>query len=181
MSCPSLTPPGPTRWWVFPELWNLRAAVRIAAIARLPSNSTTSIPGLAWESLTRSIAKTVIRASYSIFYSHAGGVGGRTNGRQGLSQLGFNNSGSLSSTVTGQPAYNWNNGYPGNPYTRHSLIPVSASATSPPRPPRRLRFLPPARPPPRPSLTATPISAARRLTTKTGASTSSIRLPRTGC
>ena len=33
---------------------------------------------------------TVIRASYSIFYSHAGGVGGRTNGRQGLSQLGFN-------------------------------------------------------------------------------------------
>jgi hypothetical protein len=59
--------------------------------------------------------KTVIRASYSIFYSHAGGVGGRTNGRQGLSQLGFNNNGSLSSAVTGQPAYNWNSGYPGYP------------------------------------------------------------------
>jgi hypothetical protein len=59
--------------------------------------------------------KTVIRASYSIFYAHAGGVGGRTNGRQGLSQLGFNNNGSLSSTVTGQPAYNWNGGYPGYP------------------------------------------------------------------
>ena len=59
--------------------------------------------------------KTVIRAGYSIFYAHAGGVGGRTNGRQGLSQLGFNNNGSLSSTVTGQPAYNWNSGYPGNP------------------------------------------------------------------
>jgi hypothetical protein len=59
--------------------------------------------------------KTVIRAGYGIFYSHAGGVGGRTNGRQGLSQVGFNNSGSLSSAVTGQPAYNWNNGYPGNP------------------------------------------------------------------
>jgi len=59
--------------------------------------------------------KTVIRSSYGIFYSHAGGVGGRTNGRQGLSQVGFNNNGSLSSAVTGQPAYNWNNGYPGNP------------------------------------------------------------------
>jgi hypothetical protein len=59
--------------------------------------------------------KTVIRAGYGIFYAHAGGVGGRTNGRQGLSQVGFNNAGSLSSAVTGQPAYNWNNGYPGNP------------------------------------------------------------------
>lgn len=59
--------------------------------------------------------KTVIRAGYSIFYSHAGGVGGRTNGRQGLSQVGFNNNGSLSSAVTGQPAYVWDSGYPGNP------------------------------------------------------------------
>jgi Carboxypeptidase regulatory-like domain/TonB dependent receptor len=59
--------------------------------------------------------KTVLRASYSIFYAHAGGVGGRTNGRQGLSQVGFNNNGSLSSAASGQPAYNWNNGYPGNP------------------------------------------------------------------
>ncbi len=59
--------------------------------------------------------KTVIRLGYGIFYSHAGGVGGRTNGRQGLSQVGFNNNGSLSSAVTGQPAYVWDNGYPGNP------------------------------------------------------------------
>jgi hypothetical protein len=59
--------------------------------------------------------KTVIRASYGIFYAHAGGVGGRTNGRQGLSQVGFNNNGSLSSAVTGQPAYKWDSGYPGNP------------------------------------------------------------------
>ena len=59
--------------------------------------------------------KTVIRAGFGIFFAHAGGVGGRTNGRQGLSQIGFNNSGSLSSAVTGQPAYNWNSGYPGNP------------------------------------------------------------------
>ena len=59
--------------------------------------------------------KTVIRASYSIFYSHAGGVGGRTNGRQGLSQAGFDETASLGSVATGQPAFNWNTGYPGNP------------------------------------------------------------------
>jgi hypothetical protein len=58
---------------------------------------------------------TVVRASYGMFYAHAGGVGGRTNGRQGLSQIGFNSSGSLSSTVTGQPAYSWDSGVPGNP------------------------------------------------------------------
>jgi len=69
-------------------------------------------------------SKTVIRSSYSIFYSHAGGVGGRTNGRQGLSQLGFNNTGGLSSTVTGQPAYNWNAGYPGNTYSPPFINPA---------------------------------------------------------
>jgi hypothetical protein len=58
---------------------------------------------------------TAIRAAYDIFYSHAGGVGGRSNGRQGLSQIGFNSSGSLASTVTGQPAYFWDGGVPGNP------------------------------------------------------------------
>ena len=56
--------------------------------------------------------KTVIRAGYSLVYVHAGGVGGRTNGRQGLSQLGFNTSASFSSVATGQPAFNWANGYP---------------------------------------------------------------------
>jgi hypothetical protein len=60
-------------------------------------------------------SSTVVRSSYGVFYSHAGGVGGRTDGRQGLGQIGFDNSGSLTSTVTGQPAYDWDNGYPGNP------------------------------------------------------------------
>jgi hypothetical protein len=59
-------------------------------------------------------ANTVVRGAYGIFYAHAGGVGGRTNGRQGLSQVGFNNSGSASSTVSGQPAYSWDSGVPGN-------------------------------------------------------------------
>jgi Carboxypeptidase regulatory-like domain/TonB dependent receptor len=57
-------------------------------------------------------SKTVIRAGFSIVYAHAGGVGGRTNGRQGLSQLGFNTSASVSSVASGQPAFNWANGYP---------------------------------------------------------------------
>ncbi len=60
--------------------------------------------------------KTVIRAGYSIFYAHAGGVGGRTNGRQGLSQVGFNGTNAQSSVVTGQPAYIWDNGVPGIAY-----------------------------------------------------------------
>ena len=58
---------------------------------------------------------TVVRAAYGMFYAHAGGVGGRTNGRQGLSQIGYNSNGSLASTVTGQPAYAWDAGVPGNP------------------------------------------------------------------
>ncbi len=79
-------------------------------------------------------SKDVLRASYGMFYAHAGGVGGRTNGRQGLSQIGFNSTGSLSSTVTGQPAYYWDNGYPGNPLAPPFLNPsygigfISASA-----------------------------------------------------
>jgi hypothetical protein len=56
--------------------------------------------------------KTVIRASYGIFYAHAGGVGGRTDGRQGLSQVGFNGTNAQSSVATGQPAYIWDNGVP---------------------------------------------------------------------
>jgi hypothetical protein len=59
--------------------------------------------------------KTVIRASFGMFYAHAGGVGGRTNGRQGLSQLGFISGNSVSSTVTGQPAFYLDNGFPANP------------------------------------------------------------------
>jgi hypothetical protein len=90
--------------------------------------------GFAWSASN----KTVVRSSYGIFYAHAGGVGGRTDGRQGLSQIGFDNSGSLTSTATGQGALyaapaagtnptgptnsggyvidgSWDNGYPGNP------------------------------------------------------------------
>jgi len=81
--------------------------------------------------------KTVVRASYSIFYSHAGGVGGRTNGRQGLSQAGFNETASLSAVATGQPAFNWNTGYPGNPLSPPFINPsygtgyvTAASATA---------------------------------------------------
>ena len=83
--------------------------------------------------------KTVIRASYSIFYAHAGAVTGHnSNSRQGTSQIGFDNNGSLGSVVTGQGAFfispgaganptgplnssgqvidgSWDNGYPGNP------------------------------------------------------------------
>jgi hypothetical protein len=69
---------------------------------------------------------TVIRSSYDIYYAHAGGVGGRGGGRQGLSQIGFDNTGSLSGVITGEGAYynpasssptngSWDNGYPGNP------------------------------------------------------------------
>ena len=56
--------------------------------------------------------KTVLRAGYSIVYVHAGGVGGRVNSRQGLSQLGFNSAGTTTSTVTGVPAYYIDNGVP---------------------------------------------------------------------
>jgi hypothetical protein len=60
--------------------------------------------------------KTVIRAGYGIFYVHAGGVGGRANGRQGLSQVGFNGTNAQSSVATGQPAYIWDNGVPSIAY-----------------------------------------------------------------
>jgi hypothetical protein len=56
--------------------------------------------------------KTVIRGGYSIFYAHAGGVGGRTNGRQGLGQVGYNGTNAQSSVASGQPAYLWDNGVP---------------------------------------------------------------------
>lgn len=77
---------------------------------------------------------TVIRGAYGILYAHAGAVGGRVNGRQGLSQIGFNNSGSSTATVTGQPAYFWDNGVPGNTLTPPFFNPsygigfISASA-----------------------------------------------------
>jgi hypothetical protein len=56
--------------------------------------------------------KTVVRAGYALTYVHAGGVGGRTNSRQGLSQLGFNGTNSQVSPSSGVPAYYWDNGVP---------------------------------------------------------------------
>jgi hypothetical protein len=56
--------------------------------------------------------KTVLRAGFAITFVHAGGVGGRVNGRQGLSQLGFNSTASFSGPSSGVPAFYWDNGYP---------------------------------------------------------------------
>jgi hypothetical protein len=56
--------------------------------------------------------KTVLRAGYALTYVHAGGVSGRVNGRQGLSQLGFDTSASFASLASGIPAYYWDKGYP---------------------------------------------------------------------
>jgi hypothetical protein len=49
---------------------------------------------------------TVVRAFYGIFYAHAGGIGGRTDGRQGLGFLGYTYSNSASGTA-GAPAYDF--------------------------------------------------------------------------
>ena len=56
--------------------------------------------------------KTVLRAGFGIMYAHLGGVGGRNNSRQGLSQLGFNATNSATSPGNNAPAYYWENGVP---------------------------------------------------------------------
>jgi hypothetical protein len=56
--------------------------------------------------------KTVLRAGYAIMYVHLGGVGGRNNSRQGLSQLGFNATNNANSPGNNAPAYYWDNGVP---------------------------------------------------------------------
>jgi hypothetical protein len=56
--------------------------------------------------------KTVLRAGFAIMYVHVGGVGGRNNSRQGLSQLGFNATNSSTSPGNNAPAYYWDNGVP---------------------------------------------------------------------
>ncbi len=56
--------------------------------------------------------KTVLRAGYAIMYVHVGGVGGRNNSRQGLSQLGFNATNNSTSPGNNAPAYYWDNGVP---------------------------------------------------------------------
>jgi hypothetical protein len=56
--------------------------------------------------------KTVLRAGYAIMYVHVGGVGGRNNSRQGLSQLGFNATNNATSPGNNAPAYYWDAGVP---------------------------------------------------------------------
>ena len=56
--------------------------------------------------------KTVLRAGYAIMYVHAGGVGGRNNSRQGLSQLGYTATNNSTSPGNNAPAYYWDNGVP---------------------------------------------------------------------
>jgi hypothetical protein len=56
--------------------------------------------------------KTVIRAGFALTYVHAGGISGRVNARQGLSQLGFDTSASFTSPGNALPPFYWDNGYP---------------------------------------------------------------------
>ena len=56
--------------------------------------------------------KTVLRAGYAIMYVHVGGVGGRNNSRQGLSQLGFNATNNSTGPGNNAPAYYWDSGVP---------------------------------------------------------------------
>jgi hypothetical protein len=56
--------------------------------------------------------KTVLRAGFAIMYVHVGGVGGRNNSRQGLSQLGFNATNNSTSPGNNAPAYYWDSGVP---------------------------------------------------------------------
>lgn len=56
--------------------------------------------------------KTVIRAGYSIMYTHRGAVGGRGGGRTGLDLVGYIANPSFAGVNTYTPAYNWNNGVP---------------------------------------------------------------------
>lgn len=57
--------------------------------------------------------KTVIRAGYSIMYTHRGAVGGRGGGRTGTGTLGLSASPSYASLDQGiSPAFYWDNGIP---------------------------------------------------------------------
>ena len=57
--------------------------------------------------------KTVLRAGYSIMYTHRGAVGGRNGGRFGTDVLGYSANPSFTSPNQGiSPAFNWNNGVP---------------------------------------------------------------------
>ncbi|HXS94993.1 MAG TPA: TonB-dependent receptor [Candidatus Limnocylindrales bacterium] len=55
--------------------------------------------------------KTVLRSGYGIVYAHQGGTGNNGTGAS-PGQLGINASASFASSVTGQPAFYWDNGVP---------------------------------------------------------------------
>jgi hypothetical protein len=58
-------------------------------------------------------SNTVIRAGYSIMYTHRGATGGRTGARTGTDVLGYSASPTFVSPDQGiSPAFNWNNGVP---------------------------------------------------------------------
>ncbi|MGP8243852.1 MAG: carboxypeptidase regulatory-like domain-containing protein [Bryobacteraceae bacterium] len=69
-------------------------------------------PGPRFGAAYRLDDKTVMRGGFALTYVHAGGVGGRVDGRQGLSQLGFDTSAAFSSPGSGAPAFYWDSGYP---------------------------------------------------------------------
>ncbi|MBI3208818.1 MAG: hypothetical protein HYZ37_07940 [Candidatus Solibacter usitatus] len=56
--------------------------------------------------------KTVIRAGYTIMYTHRGAVGGRGGGRIGTGTLGYSASPSFVSPEGYSPAFYWDNGVP---------------------------------------------------------------------
>jgi hypothetical protein len=64
-------------------------------------------------------SKTVIRSGFGIVYAHQAGTG---NNGTGVSpgQLGINASATVSSSITGQPAFYWDNGLP--PYQKPPFI-----------------------------------------------------------
>jgi hypothetical protein len=58
-------------------------------------------------------SKTVVRAAYSVMYTHRGAVGGRGGGRTGTGTLGFSASPSFTSLDQGiSPAFYWDRGVP---------------------------------------------------------------------
>ena len=134
----------------------------------LPSTLTTRISALAWEPPTASTTRPSCGPAFAMMYVHAGGVGGRNNSRQGLSQLGFNATNTRTAPATTLRRITGTTAFLPSPRRRRSSIPVTGLASSL-RIPRACRT---------PS-TATRSSAASRLITRTGTSACSAPSPRT--
>jgi hypothetical protein len=74
--------------------------------------------------------KTVVRGSYGIAYTRAGGVGGRGNATTGISQLGFNGAGTFASQNGGiTPAFYLNNS---SDFTNASIANTAVPSITPP-------------------------------------------------